>query len=83
MRLADAVRRQLKGMNPVERENAVRELREVLYGDAYETIITRDDDLACPRCGSVAIVKKVITRTAPSVGSAGTASARSRTPVTR
>lgn len=32
MRLADAVRRQLKGMNPVERENAVRELREVLYG---------------------------------------------------
>ena len=40
MRLADAVRRQLKGMNPVERENAVRELREVLYGDAYETIIT-------------------------------------------
>lgn len=58
MRLADAVRRQLRGMNPLERENAVRELREVIYEDAYETIITRDDDLACPRCGSVAIVKK-------------------------
>lgn len=28
MRLADEVRIQLKGMNPVERESAVRELRE-------------------------------------------------------
>ena len=35
MRLADAVRRQLKGMNPVERENAVRELREVQIGRAH------------------------------------------------
>lgn len=45
-------------MNPVERENAVRELREVLYEDAYEAIANHDDDLACPRCGSVSIVKK-------------------------
>lgn len=34
MRLADEVRIQLKGMNPVERESAVRELREVIYEDA-------------------------------------------------
>ena len=43
MRLADEVRIQLKGMNPVERESAVRELREVIYEDAYETIASRDD----------------------------------------
>ena len=58
MRLADEVRIQLKGMNPVERESAVRELREVIYEDAYETIASRDDVLACPRCGSIGIVRK-------------------------
>jgi len=58
MRLADAVRRQLKGMSPVEREDAVRELREVLYKDAYDTITAHDDILACPHCGSVSIVRK-------------------------
>ena len=58
MRLADDVRRQLKSMNPIERENAVRELREVIYEDAYETIASRDDDLTCPHCGSIGIVKK-------------------------
>lgn len=58
MGLADAVRRQLKDMGPVERENAVRELREVLYEDAYDTITAHDDMLACPRCGSVSIVRK-------------------------
>lgn len=58
MRLADEVRIQLKGMNPVERESAVRELREVIYEDAYETIVSRDDVLACPRCGSIGIVRK-------------------------
>lgn len=56
MRLADEVRIQLKGMNPVERESAVRELREVIYEDAYETIASRDDVLACPRCGSIGIL---------------------------
>lgn len=34
------------------------ELHEVIYEDAYETIISRDDSLACPRCGSISIVKK-------------------------
>ena len=58
MRLADEVRIQLKGMNPVERESAVRELREVIYEDAYETIASRDDVLACPRCGSIGIVRE-------------------------
>ena len=58
MRLADDVRMRLKGMDPVERENAVRELREVIYEDAYETIANHDDALACPRCGSVSIVKE-------------------------
>ena len=77
MRLADEVRIQLKGMNPVERESAVRELREVIYEDAYETIASRDDVLACPRCGSIGIVRRGIIRTAPSVGSAETAGARS------
>ena len=58
MRLADTVRRQLKGMSPIECENGVRELREVIYEDAYEAITARDDDLACPHCGSIFIVKK-------------------------
>ena len=58
MRLADDVRNRLRGMNPVERENAVRELREVIYEDSYETITDHDDALACPRCGSISIVKK-------------------------
>ena len=58
MRLADEVRNRLKGMNPIERENAVRELREVIYEDTYETITTHADTFACPRCGSISIVKK-------------------------
>ena len=58
MRLADDVRNRLRGMNPVERENAVRELREVIYEDSYETITDHDDALACTRCGSISIVKK-------------------------
>lgn len=50
MRLADVVRRQLKSLNPVERKNEVHELRE--------TITAHNDELACSRCGSVAMIKK-------------------------
>lgn len=49
MRIADDVRNRLRSMNPVERENAVRELREVIYEDAYETIADHDDALAWTR----------------------------------
>ncbi|PJM76623.1 IS1/IS1595 family N-terminal zinc-binding domain-containing protein [Bifidobacterium felsineum] len=58
MGLVDEVRNRLRDMNPVERENAVRELREVIYEDAYESIADHDDILACPRCGSFSIMKR-------------------------
>ena len=52
MRLADEVRIQLKGMNPVERESAVRELREVIYEDAYETCVLSSWGLRFVQCFS-------------------------------
>lgn len=54
------IRRMLGRMGAEERRRAVEALRELIYEDAYErTCPTGDgDNVACRRCGSLAVVRK-------------------------
>ncbi len=59
MAFIDEIRRQLSDMGALERQQAIESLREVIYEDAYiQSRPTSSDMAACPRCGSVAVVRK-------------------------
>lgn len=59
MAFIDEIRRQLSDMGALERQQAIESLREVIYEDAYiQSRPTSLDMAACPRCGSVAVVRK-------------------------
>lgn len=59
MGFIDEIRNQLNGMGALERQQAIVELREVIYEDAYaQSRPTSEDVTACPSCGSVSVVRK-------------------------
>lgn len=59
MDFIDGVRSQLGSMTAVERRRAIESLREVIYEDAYaQSQPDVSDEPACPRCGSVTVVRK-------------------------
>lgn len=59
MAFIDEIRHQLSDMGALERQQAIESLREVIYEDAYiQSRPTSLDMAACPRCGSVAVVRK-------------------------
>ena len=59
MGFIDEIRNQLNGMGALERQQAIMELREVIYEDAYaQSRPTSEDVTACPSCGSVSVVRK-------------------------
>ncbi len=78
MGFIDEIRNQLNGMGALERQQAIVELREVIYEDAYaQSRPTSEDVTACPSCGSVSVVRKGHDRDGISGGCARTAIARS------
>lgn len=59
MGFIDEIRRQLDCMDATERKHAIESLREVIYENAYaQTCPPSPDTVACPRCGSVVVVRK-------------------------
>lgn len=60
MNFITEIRRMLGRMGAEERRRAVEALRELIYEDAYERTCPTDDgdNVACRRCGSLAVVRK-------------------------
>lgn len=60
MTFIDSIRRQLQAMNATERRQAIDSLRNLIYEDAYmhTTHPVADYEIVCPRCGSIAVVRK-------------------------
>ena len=77
--IADRVRKELGELTPQERTLAIKALRDALYeGSALDAATSDPKQMdACVRCGSIRIIRKGHVVTAPSVGSAWTANARS------
>lgn len=60
MTFIDSIRRQLQAMSATERQRAISSLRDLIYEDAYTHALhpATDDGVACPRCGSLDVVRK-------------------------
>lgn len=59
MGFIDEIRDRLEGMDAASRRRAIEELREIVYEDAYrQSRPTVANTVACPRCGSVTVVRK-------------------------
>ena len=60
MTFIDSIHSQLQAMNTMEPQQAISSLRDLVYEDAYTntTHPTMDDEVPCPRCGSLSIVHK-------------------------
>ncbi len=60
MTFIDSIRRQLQDMSATERQRAISSLRDLIYEDAYTHALhpVTDDGVACPRCGSLDVVRK-------------------------
>lgn len=60
MTFIDSIRRQLQDMSATERQRAISSLRDLIYEDAYTHALhpATDDGVACPRCGSLDVVRK-------------------------
>ena len=59
MGFIDEIRRQLDGMNALERQQAIESLREVIYEDAYHQSRPESaDTVVCLHCGSVTVVRR-------------------------
>lgn len=60
MTFIDSIRHQLQAMNAMERQQAISSLRDLIYEDTYIHAArpATDDEAACPRCGSLSVVRK-------------------------
>ena len=59
MGFIDEIRRQLDGMDALERRQAIESLREAIHEDTYaQSRLAVSDTVVCPRCGSVTMVRK-------------------------
>lgn len=60
MTFIDSIRRQLQDMSATERQRAISSLRDLIYEDAHTHALhpVTDDGVACPRCGSLDVVRK-------------------------